>query len=328
MKMPKPVTLKDAEESKLFYDNRYSRGYMDDWDFGKKQRVSEIIRESGFSEFGSALDFGCGNGVWTDVIKKALPSWEVFGTDISPKAVSEAKKRRPQLDFFELVDERVFSRKFDFIFSHHVLEHVFDINETFGIINRLLKKSASMLHILPCGNPGSLEHRISSLVRNGIDKKNGRYFFEEPGHLRRLNTEQMNLLAQEYGFNLCKAYYSCHYWQAIEVTVAKNPRLTLEITNSKIARDEESKTELERIRKWLLPISIIRFPAVEFEQRKPWRLKGSRRLLENMILGTLYPFSFPFDFFVKRRAENEWNKCKYQKNGSEMSLFYKRNLPQ
>lgn len=322
--MPKPVDLKDIEESKLFYDHRYSQGYMADWDLRKKQRISDVIRELSLPDIGCALDFGCGNGVCADIIKKALPSWEVFGTDISTKAISNAKGKCPHLHFFELSNERWFNGKFDFLFSHHVLEHVFDINETFNTMNRLLKKSASMLHILPCGNPGSLEHKIALLARNGIDKGNGRFFFEEPGHLRRLDTEQMNLIANRYRFHLCKAYYGYHYWEAIEGTVTRSPKFTLEITSHKIARDEESKTELKRLRNMLLPISILRFPAAVFEGRKPWRLRGPRRLLENSILGILYPFSFPVNSFVKGRAEQEWNLCKNQENGSEMYLFYKR----
>lgn len=300
---------------------------MDDWDLRKKQKVLEIIRELELPEFGYALDFGCGNGVWTDIIKKALPSWEVFGTDISAIAISNAIRRHPHLHFFELSNERAFSGKFDFIFSNHVLEHVFDINETFYTINRLLKKSASMLHVLPCGNPGSWEYKLASLFINGIDKETGRFFYEDPGHLRRLNTEQMNMLANRFGFNLCKAYYQGqHYWQAIEWITSNPPRLTLEMTNSKRGRDEESKTELKRLRNRLLLISILRLSAIAFEGRKPWRLDGSRRLLENLALGTLYLFSFPVNFFVKSRAEEEWNLCKNQKNGSGMYLFYKRNL--
>lgn len=322
--MPEPVTLKDSEESKLFYDDRYSQGYMDDWGFRKKQRIFEIIRELSLPDIGCALDFGCGNGVWAGIIKKALPSWEVFGTDISSKAISIAKGRHPHLHFFELSNERGFNGKFDFLFSHHVLEHVFDINETFDTINRLLKKSASMLHILPCGNTGSLEHKIALLAKNGIDKRNGRFFYEEPGHLRRLDTEQMNLLANRHGFHLCKAYYGYHYWETIEGTVGSSPKFTLEITSHKMAKDEQSKTELKRLRNMLLPISILRFPAVVFEARKHWRFMGSRRLLENLILGILYPFSFPLNFYVKGRAEQEWNLRKNQENGSEMYLFYKR----
>jgi SAM-dependent methyltransferase len=274
-------------KNQSFYDCRYFKGYMEDWYPKKKLRVLNIVRELNLPKTGWAIDFGCGNGVGTDIMKKALPTWKVFRTDISWQAISNAKRRFPRLNFFELSDQRKFYGKFDFLFSHHVLEHVFDINETWKAINRLLKKSASMLHILPCGNSGSLEHRISLLVKNGIDKRTGRCFFEEPGHLRRLNTEQMNLLAGKYGFHLSRAYYSYHYWAAIDGITSSGPKYVLEVTNHKRAKNKESEIELKRLRNQLFSISILKFSAVVFEGRKPWRLRGSRPLLENLILGML-----------------------------------------
>jgi hypothetical protein len=134
----------------------------------------------------------------------------------------------------------------------------------------------------------------------------------------------MNLLANKYGFYLYRAYYGYHYWEAIYGEVTSNPKFVLEITNLKMVKDEESRTELKRLRNMLLPISIVRFPAVVLEGRKPWRQRDSKRLLENLILGILYPFSFPLNFYVKSRAEQEWNLCKNEENGSEMYLFHKR----
>ena len=60
---------KDAE----FYDNWYASGYMDEWPADKKERIFEIITALNLPETGEALDYGCGNGVFTEVIKKALP---------------------------------------------------------------------------------------------------------------------------------------------------------------------------------------------------------------------------------------------------------------
>lgn len=323
--MSNPTPSRDYEESKSFYDCRYFKGYMEDWDSKKKLRVLEIVRELNLPRTGWALDFGCGNGVWADIIKKALPTWEVFGTDISSQAISNAKQRFPHLSFFELSNQREFYEKFDFLFSHHVLEHVFDMNETWNTINRLSKKSASMLHILPCGNSGSLEHRLSLLAKNGIDRRNGRYFFEEPGHLRRLNTEQMNSLAGKCGFHLSRAYYSYHYWATIE-GITHTPGFVLEVTNHKRAKNKESEIELKRLRNELLLVTILRFPAVLFENRKNIRRRRSILpvALLNSLLAVLYPFSFPINFYINFKAEREWNLCKNQENGSEMYLFYNR----
>lgn len=293
---------------------------MEDWDPKKKLRVLNIIRESNLPKTGAALDFGCGNGVGADIMKKALPTWKVFGTDISLHAISNAKRRFPHLNFFELSNQRRFYEKFDFLFSHHVLEHVFDINKTLNTINRLLKKSASMLHILPCGNSGSLEHKISLLVNNGIDKTNGKYFFEEPGHLRRLNTEQMNLLVRKYGFHLSKAYYSYHYWAAIDGITRAAPKFVLEVTNHKRAKNKESEIELKSLRNKLLILNILRFPAMLFENRK--NARRGRSILP--ALAVFYPFSHPINSYINVKAGQEWNLYKNQENGSEMYLFYNR----
>jgi hypothetical protein len=267
--------------------------------------------------------------VWGAVIKKALPNWKVFGTDISSQAISNAKRRFPHLNFFELTDERQFYDKFDFLFSHHVLEHVFDINATFNTIDTLLRKSASMLHILPCGNPGSFEHRISMLVKDGINERSGRFFYEEPGHLRRLDTKQMNLLARKYGFNLSNAYYSYHYWTAIQGITSGTLEFVLKVTDYKRAKNRESQIELKRLRNELLRINILRLPAISFEGLKNMRRPRSTlpATILKLLLAAFYPVSFSTNSYINRKAEQEWDLFKNQENGSEMYLYYNRNYP-
>src|SRR4030043_764330 len=56
-----------------FYQKRYAQSYMDEWPIEKKKRVYQLIRDLGLPNVGKAIDFGCGNGVLTNVIKQALP---------------------------------------------------------------------------------------------------------------------------------------------------------------------------------------------------------------------------------------------------------------
>ena len=314
------------EESKSFYDDRYSKGYMGDWDLKKKLKVLEIIRELNLAKTGIALDFGCGNGVWSAIIKKALPDWKVFGTDISSQAISNAKRLFPHLTFFELTDERQFHEKFDFLFSHHVIEHVFDINTTFNTIDKFLKTSASMLHILPCGNSGSLESRLGMLVKDGIDKQSGCLFYEDPGHMRKLDTRQMNVLAAKHGFTLSKASYSHHYWAAIKGITDGAPQFILKITNPKIARDEESQAELKKLRNNLLRINILRLPAMSFErlkhrQHRHYTLPSK---IMDLFLASFLIFSYSINSSITLKAEKEWDLCRNKENGGEMYLYYRR----
>ncbi|MFA4942497.1 MAG: class I SAM-dependent methyltransferase, partial [Patescibacteria group bacterium] len=155
--------LKDESNSKEFYESRYLDGYMDDWPTEKKLRITEIIKSLNLPETGEALDFGCGNGVFSEVLKKSLPSWKIYGCDISETAILNAAKKLPNCTFFINNDQKYISKKFDFVFTHHVLEHVFDIKKSAEQINQRLKEKSSMLHIFPCGNPGSYEFKLCNL---------------------------------------------------------------------------------------------------------------------------------------------------------------------
>src|SRR5687768_8511453 len=85
-----PLETKNAKE---FYDQRYAAGYMGQWPKPKLERIVRLIRDLDLPSSGTALDFGCGNGVFTDVIHRALPSWRVVGTDISTVAIEGARRR-------------------------------------------------------------------------------------------------------------------------------------------------------------------------------------------------------------------------------------------
>lgn len=209
--------LYDKVKAIAFYQERYGQGYMDEWPIEKRRRVSEVIRSLNLPDAGEALDFGCGTGVFTNVIKQTLPAgWKVYGTDISDIAIVNAKKRYPECAFFVADDEEFMRKKFYFLFTHHVLEHVYNLVQILEEINVRLKSKSMALHILPCGNGNSFEHNISLLRKEGISLQlEGRFFFEDEGHVRRLTTEQLAKLCAGKGFTLFKEYYSNQYWGAI-----------------------------------------------------------------------------------------------------------------
>ena len=113
------MDLYNKSNSVEFYDDRYKQGYMENWPLKKKQRIIDIIHSMKLPVTGEALDFGCGNGVFTGVIKEALPQWKVYGVDISAVAIENAKKRYTDCNFFVLNEGSHTDKKFDFIFSHH-----------------------------------------------------------------------------------------------------------------------------------------------------------------------------------------------------------------
>lgn len=318
--------LYDRDKTVNFYQERYSHGYMDEWPAAKKQRVIEVIRSLDLPDSGEAIDFGCGNGVFTQVLKQALPGgWKVYGMDISAVAIENARKRYPHCTFFVAGDREFASKKFDFAFTHHVLEHVYDLPRTIAEINDLLSDDASLLHILPCGNEGSFEHRICMLRKDGVNPKlENRFFFEDEGHLRRINSEQLSKLYIENGGALKTAFYSNQYYGAINWITQSGPGFLRFFTDPSSAKDENARNELIRVRNQLFLFWCLRYPASFVENRLQQRNRTSRDYLFLALGLPLYVFTKPMDLYLKRKATNEWRTRKTDHNGSEMYLFYKR----
>ncbi len=316
--------LYSEQASQQFYDERYSKGYMDEWPLEKKQRVFEVIKSLSLPGRGEALDFGCGNGVFTDVVRQALPGWKVYGTDISPVAVGHAAERVPGCVFFDQSDEALMGKKFDFLFTHHVLEHVYNLRDVWRQVVGFTKPRSAMLHILPCGNEGSLEHKICSLRTDGINAAmENRFFYEDTGHVRRMTTEQFGAMAGEAGFRLAEEFYSNQHDGAVDWISRNEPAFVLTLTDPSKAKDEGARRELSAIRTRLLAASVLRdlrSRVAGFRGRK----KNAKTWVGLLAGLPLYPVSSLVDRSMRRKAQAEWEVKKRDRGGSEMYLFFKR----
>lgn len=316
--------LYEEQTSKQFYDERYSKGYMDEWPAEKRRRVFEVVRGLGLPDRGEALDFGCGSGVFTEVVRQALPGWKVCGTDLSAVALEQARRRVPGCEFFDLSADEAAGRRFDFLFTHHVLEHVYDLDEVWRQIAGLTKPASAMLHILPCGNEGSLEYRISRLVGGGFDPDSGgRFFFEDEGHLRRLDTEQMRAMAARAGFELACGYYSNQYHGAVNWITQNEPGYVSSLLDPARAVDAESGRELARLRRRLLPAALLRtlLRRGRAGGGGPRSAKGWAALVAGLCV---YPASRLVDWRMTVKSEAEWRERKGDPGGSEMYLYFTR----
>ncbi|HEX7905096.1 MAG TPA: class I SAM-dependent methyltransferase [Chitinophagaceae bacterium] len=317
--------LHNKEVAIEFYEHRYEEGYMEEWDDLKKNKVREVLKSIGLPQKGKALDFGCGNGVFTNIMKNILPEWEVYGVEISKIAIQNASNKFPGCHFFIADETKNHEHQFDFLFSHHVIEHVQDVDETFTFINNYLKPSSSQLHILPCGNAGSFEYEICRLKKNGIEKEKGnRFFFEEPGHLQRLTTTEFSHYESKIGFTLQKEFYSNQYDGAIDWITKSSPRFVKRLTSTDDAVDDSSFHKLLLLRKKLLPMTYR-----QFAYSKYWEIKSkwNKKLKDYLALSMLYipaMLAKLFYYSVQQKAVNEWAVRKSDKNGSEMFLFFTR----
>lgn len=321
----KTSDLYSQNNSEVFYENRYEQGYMEEWPIEKKRKIQEIIKELNLPTQGEALDFGCGNGVLTEVIRQSLPSWKVFGTDLSKKAIANATRMYPNCTFFDATNSELNSKKFDFIFTHHVFEHVFDLNEVFRNMNKYLKPKSSMLHFLPCGNEGSYEHSICLLRKDGINKElENRFFFEDEGHVRRLTTDKFKKLCQSINFELQNEFYSNQYFGAIDWITNSNHKFVIMFSDPSNAISNEARKKMKYERRKLLVITAFRLPA---QVATKILMKKNKRLKHYIMFLMSLPFlifSKPIDNYYKRKAKEEWEQRKHDRNGSEMALYFKR----
>jgi 2-polyprenyl-3-methyl-5-hydroxy-6-metoxy-1,4-benzoquinol methylase len=112
-------------------------------DINNKVRVLHALRPGG-----RVLDFGCSWGYGMVQLQKQ--DFDVVGFEISrPRA--EYGRTKMGLNIFDTYAElsRIPDESFDIVFSNHVVEHIPDINQTFPILTRVLKKNGFVFHVLP-----------------------------------------------------------------------------------------------------------------------------------------------------------------------------------
>lgn len=312
-------------KSKQFYDQRFSEGYMQEWPDEKKNRVLKIIKSLDLPSSGRVLDFGCGNGVFTEVLIQALPGWKVFGADISSVAVVNAKKR-VQTAEFRLIDQFLNDNiKFNLIFSHHVFEHVHNTNQIVDELMSLLdSEKASMFHILPCGNEGSYEYQICALRKGGVDKENGnRFFFEDEGHVRRMTTDSMLKIMRKHRFMIEREYYANQYFGAMRWIAHSDFKFILNLTKSDKANSLQAKFKIIGMRIMLLILSLMTRRIKSFFLRQNKNQKSPKDYFIQFLSVPFFVF-WPAYFWLEKQSDKEWEEDNSDRRGSEMYLFFKK----
>lgn len=325
---PEEPRAPSEAEYEAYYDERFEHGYMSEWPTWRRRRVGEFVRGLSLPPTGRALDFGCGQGVFTSVLQDAMPGWEVWGTDLSIVGLREAARRVPRCRFVA-GGEIASHGPFDFIFTHHVLEHVGDLDATLSFLTSLLTPKGQMLHILPCGNPGSFEHGVCRLRTDGIDAANGRFFFDEDGHLRRLTTATLSRAAEAQGFVLAGDAYSAHFWAAVDRISSQELETIADMFDPARAVDASARRRLRGLR--------VAFTALRLLKRPPALLfRGAVREAlahadwswrERAVLTASNPVflvAFPLRAALRRLATREWKRHRSEPHGSEMYLHFTR----
>lgn len=122
------MVANNVETELLDYDTVW-----DDWDdmkkYGPMSRHTRRLTWNFISKlkFRSVLDVGCGQGSPLEEIAVRRPGVELYGVDISQRAVELAAVRMPKAHFSVLdLTKEALPRKFDLIICNDVVEHIPD----------------------------------------------------------------------------------------------------------------------------------------------------------------------------------------------------------
>lgn len=219
------VSLEAKATPRDFYNERYEKGYMhgfyDVYEICRVYTVKKVLsrlKATGFAP-ASILDYGCGEGRYIGELKEIFPSAGLAGCDISDKALDIAKRQFPEATYIPMQDETVgyADGSFDLIVSIEVFEHVQDVEKATREVARLLRTGGLALVTTPCANRFSGEWFKTALKR-GFEPSHdgyGRFYVDEPGHLRRLKDRHLRDLFERHGVEIQKIYHRSHLFTPI-----------------------------------------------------------------------------------------------------------------
>jgi len=142
------------------------------------------------------IDLGCGDGIFINAIKKFFPSIKITGIDISPRRINSLKRKFPLEEFFvKDVCKTGVNKKFDFVHSSQVIEHVEDDKEMVKEMARIMSPEGRIL--------------VSSVMKTGpmiYKYRNKGKFVLDPTHEREYKNEKEFLDLFKEDFKLIKVW--------------------------------------------------------------------------------------------------------------------------
>jgi trans-aconitate methyltransferase len=312
-----------------FYDERYKHSYMESLPKPWVRQVEDTLAEIS-TPVEDLLDYGCGQGTWTPVLAKRFPDARLCGVDISEQAIIKARQKFPDCDF------RVFdgsfapfeSESFDMIFSFHVLEHVADLKITVADLSRLARKNGCIAAILPCGNEGSFEERLVRQIEDGREvsvDRSGRFFYEDPSHLRRLRTNELVRLFAENDVLLCSAFYANQFWGTLAWITRMGSGFVRELCDYQRGRTRGARIRLRVLRLLLIPLALAM--QVHTTARMSRIVTRRTKLPKRLILLSVIPLKiiiYPFAKIIEWLSFLEWRFRRMRPNGSAQYLIFRK----
>ena len=190
---------------KKFYEKFWSGDSEGLGDFAFKwPKLSRFIpRETGKT----ILDFGCGKGEVIGAMLKLNPDAKYMGVDVSATAIDFAIKKYPTVPFYRIEDGGkipIADSSVDFVFSSEVVEHIYDTENAFAELKRIVKPGGEILITTPYH--GLIKNL--AIVIFGFDK----HFNPTGPHVRFFSKKTLFGLIEKNGFKISDhGYYGRFY---------------------------------------------------------------------------------------------------------------------
>ncbi|PLY08704.1 MAG: hypothetical protein C0626_12715 [Arcobacter sp.] len=136
------------------------------------------------------LEFGCGNGISLQLLKKINPKLNLLGIDLTPASVESCKEKGIPCKLADINDFALDNNlSYDAVVSFEVIEHLVNPEFVLNSINTILKKDGFVYMSMP-------NYHSYDFLEIGEGYRN----LFAPGHLNYFNPDSIKLLLKRCGF--------------------------------------------------------------------------------------------------------------------------------
>ena len=193
----------DLTINKKYYKKTYSKKYikekhknwMNNPNFLLFEKISSFIENK---KKGRILDLGCGIGLFLNYLNKKNPKYDLTGVDI----IKQSKNKNKKIKF---IQKEIFSyypkKKFKFIVSIAVIEHVSKVNKFIEHLKKISSKGSYC--IILTLNTNSFLYKIANLLFY-LNIKTPFLRLYDPHHLNHFSKKSFIKFFNINGFDLVK----------------------------------------------------------------------------------------------------------------------------
>ena len=164
------------------------------WDNPERIKRTEILSKAIIERIEdasekTALEIGCGTGLFTTRLSKVLKEVACFDTSeemvkVLKEKIKEGNLKNISIYTEEILNNEEFYEKFDIVYSSMVFHHIVDIEKEFELLSKLLKKGGQVIIIDLDEEDGSFHNNEKDFNgHNGFNRDEFKDILEKYGFM-------------------------------------------------------------------------------------------------------------------------------------------------